>query len=98
MAIVGLVPRLRDRIECMRVKPLLQAYLDGELDRQSTGLVGRHLEACRRCGLAADAYRELHEALRASAPDPDPAVVRRLQAFVEELAGDDGAQRDDQGR
>jgi anti-sigma factor RsiW len=88
----GILQGMRDRIECMRVKPLLQPFLDGALDEAERELVARHLEACRRCGLAASTYRALKERLHGLGATADPETVARLEEFVDELAGvdDDG--------
>jgi hypothetical protein len=88
---VGILPGVRDRIECMRVKPLLQAFLDGELDEAQRSLVARHLEACRRCGLAASTYRSLKQRLAGLGAPADPDAVARLEAFVDGLGDADEA-------
>ncbi len=83
-----LLARLRDRAECMRVKPLLQSYLDGELTEQQAVRVSRHVDACRRCGLAAETLRDIKGAVSRLGQPPDRAAIARLRAFVDEL-GDD---------
>jgi anti-sigma factor RsiW len=80
---------MRDRIECMRVKPLLQPFLDGALIDDERALVARHLEACRRCGLAASTYRALKARLHALGGPHDPETVTRLESFVDGLAQSD---------
>jgi anti-sigma factor RsiW len=85
---VGLVQGVRDRIECMRVKSLLQPFLDGVLDDEERERVARHLDACRRCGLAASTYRSLKERLRGLGEPADPDAVTRLVAFVDSLGED----------
>jgi anti-sigma factor RsiW len=87
---VGIVQDLRDRIECMRVKPLLQAWLDGELDDAQRARVAEHVEACRRCGLAASTYRSLKARLRGLGQPADRDAVARLEAFVDHLGGQSG--------
>ena len=61
---VSIVQSVRDRIECMRIRPLLQAFVDGALDDEQRRRVAAHLEACRRCGLETSTYRSLKERLR----------------------------------
>jgi anti-sigma factor RsiW len=89
---VGIVQSVRDRIECMRIRPLLQPWLDGQLDDAQRARVAAHVEACRRCGLAASTYRSLKERLRDLGQPADPEAVARLEAFIADLAAeeDDG--------
>lgn len=76
----------RGDVRCKEVGRLLQSYLDGEVDELRARQVSRHLEDCRRCGLAAETYVEIKQALRRSAgPVPDEAL-NRLRAFGEQLA------------
>ena len=78
--------RMTDLIECMRVGRLLQSYLDGELDdEQGAAMVARHLEACRRCGLAADSIEELKTRTARLRRDPDPEQVQRIERVIDEL-------------
>lgn len=78
--------RITDLVECLRVRRLLPAYLDGELgDQDGAALVVRHLQACRRCGLAADSIQVLKDRLARFRSDPDPAQVRRIERLIEEL-------------
>lgn len=86
---VQIVQAMRDRIECMRVRPLLQPFLDGELDEARQARLVAHLEACRRCGLAATTYRALTERLQGFAKPADPDTVARLSDFVDQLDSDD---------
>ena len=87
--------RLKDVVECMRVGPLLQSYLDGELDDdQGAAMVARHLEACRRCGLAADSIETLKSHTARLRQDPTPQQVERIEHVIDELtertSGTDG--------
>jgi anti-sigma factor RsiW len=90
---LGMVQRERDRLECRRVRPLLQTFLDGELDASQRQRVARHLAACRRCGLGAATYATLIDRLHGVAQPAHPDALARLEAFVERLASRDG--RDD---
>jgi anti-sigma factor RsiW len=83
---VDILQRVRDRIECMRVRPLLQAFLDGELDDARRQRVARHLEACRRCGLEASTYTSLIRRLNGFGESADADAVARLTEFVDHLA------------
>lgn len=87
---VDILQRARDRIECMRVSPLLQSFLDGELDALQRERVAAHLEACRRCGLAASTYESLKRRLGGFGQPADPDAVARLQRFVDHLADEPG--------
>jgi anti-sigma factor RsiW len=84
---VGILHSVRDRMECMRVRPLLQPYLDGELDHAERQRFAAHLEGCRRCGLATSTYRTLKDRLRGLSEPAHPHVVARLEAFVDGLGG-----------
>jgi anti-sigma factor RsiW len=90
---VGFVQSVRDSIECMRIRPLLQPFLDGALDDEQGKRVARHLEACRRCGLESSTYRTLKQHLRALARPAEPEAVARLEAFIDDL----GAEPDEAG-
>lgn len=85
------------RMNCLRVARVLQSYLDGETDEVTARRVAAHLEDCRRCGLEASVYREIHQAL-ARRSEPDTGAMARLHAFGRSLlvegqaAGDDGTQ------
>jgi anti-sigma factor RsiW len=81
---------MRDLAECMRVKPLLQAYLDGELAEEDARRVSRHLDACRRCGLAAETFRDIKAAVSRLGDEPDRDAVGRLVRFAEELPKEEG--------
>ncbi|MBW3605120.1 MAG: zf-HC2 domain-containing protein [Actinobacteria bacterium] len=95
---IDFVNRVRDRIECMRVRPLLQSFLDGELDKPQRQRVAAHLEACRRCGLAASTYESLKRRLGRFGQPADPDAVARLTDFVDRLAdAPDGDGRDGTG-
>lgn len=80
-----LLAQLRDMMECKRVKPLLQSYLDGHISEQDAVRVSTHLDACRRCGLAAETFRQIKAGLSRLADEPDRDAVQRLQRFVEGL-------------
>ena len=69
---------------CAEVIRVLQAYLDGETDEATARRVVAHLDDCRDCGLEADVYREIKEAL-ARQERPDARAVARLRGFGESL-------------
>ena len=75
-----------DVASCREVARALQSYLDGEVDELTARRVGRHLERCRRCGLEAQTYAEIKQALSRRGPGVvDPAAVERLRAFGDQL-------------
>lgn len=82
----AIVSRIRDYLECMRVRPLLQSYLDGELaDEQGAAVVARHLEACRRCGMAADSIKAVKGYAARLRQDPTPEQIARVEQVIDEL-------------
>ncbi|MEU9069841.1 zf-HC2 domain-containing protein [Streptomyces sp. NPDC048109] len=81
-------------MNCLQVGRLLQSYLDGETDEVTARRVAKHLEDCRRCGLEASVYQEIHNALARRA-EPDGRAVERLQAFGASLLSDPPAGDDD---
>ena len=76
------------RARCAEVARWLQPYLDGEMDARTLRLVGAHLETCRRCGLEAETYRVLKQALLRRI-DPPPEPVARLRSFADRLTAGD---------
>ncbi|AYV26444.1 anti-sigma factor family protein [Streptomyces avidinii] len=81
------------RMNCIQVARVLQSYLDGESDEVTARRVAAHLEDCRRCGLEASVYREIHHALARRA-EPDSDAVARLRQFGQSLLGEEGGSPD----
>ena len=74
---------------CIEIGRQIQTYLDDGLDPATAAKVSSHLPACRRCGLTADDYRRLKQALaETSAPMPTEPL-QRLQALAADLASGD---------
>jgi len=71
---------------CREVHRVLQSYLDGQVDEFTAHRVAAHLDACRACGLEADVYRELKQALARRANHVDETVIERLREFGREIA------------
>ncbi|GAB3394249.1 anti-sigma factor family protein [Amycolatopsis echigonensis] len=71
-------------VRCLRVMRLLQSYLDGEVTDATAARIAEHLEECRRCGLQADTYLAIKNALAHRQP-PTTDAVDRLRAFGEAL-------------
>lgn len=82
---MNLLERLRNP-DCARVRKVLQAFLDGELDERHAGMVAAHLEHCERCGIEADVYQQVKTELRQLRADPDPAAMRRLRQFAADIS------------
>jgi len=73
-------------VDCVAVGKVLQHYLDGAADAETTTLVAAHLDDCLRCGLEADTYRRIKAALAKHRQPPPPGSVQRLREFGLHLA------------
>lgn len=84
----GWMRRLRPGQEatCAEVAEVLQSYLDGHVDDLTARRVRRHLEHCRRCGLEAETYEAIKDALARRGHDVDAQSLDRLRAFGQRLA------------
>ena len=88
--------KIAEMMECRHVGRVLQTYLDGQTDERTTRQVALHLDACRRCGFEASAYRELKTSLRRHGTPIDEITLTRLRTFANSLvteppaAGPDG--------
>jgi len=86
---LGRWPSVRsgDALSCPEVGRLLQRFLDDELsDDAEIEALSEHLDECRRCGLEADTYQKIKDAL-ASRREPVPQdSVDRLREFGQHLA------------
>jgi len=71
---------------CAEVAEVLQSYLDGQVDDLTAQRVQRHLEHCRRCGLEADTYEAIKDAVGRRAPQVGPDALERLRRFGQRLA------------
>lgn len=78
-----------DEASCGEVARHLQAFVDGETDDRQARRIGKHLEACRRCGLEERTYREIKSALGRQGAPVDPSAVQRLEAFGASLLAED---------
>ncbi|MEE4592047.1 zf-HC2 domain-containing protein [Streptomyces sp. DSM 41524] len=70
---------------CPLGAPMLQSYLDGELDAPAAARVRAHVAECHRCARELAVYQRISEALAARATI-DEAVLDRLRDFAESLA------------
>jgi anti-sigma factor RsiW len=80
---------LLDMARCLRVSRALQRYLDGQTTGTTTTRIAEHLEQCRRCGLQAETYRAIKQALRNGPDTVDPDALERLRDFTATLASRD---------
>lgn len=87
---MAIFDRIKDRTECRRIRPLLQPFLDGELDRAQREQVASHLDACARCGLSEETYRSIKGRLHRLGLPPDEDTIARLEVFVEQLSQSEG--------
>jgi predicted anti-sigma-YlaC factor YlaD len=78
-------------LSCATTRPLLSAYLDGDLDRAAAAAVAAHIDGCAECqGMLAD-LRKLAEAARGLGPVAPPAhswqaIARRTRVEDDLLA------------
>ena len=77
--------KIRRPMDCSQVAEVLQTYLDGEIDDVTAARISRHLEACRRCGMELQAYREIKQALASHRQRSDLEALSRLRAFSHQL-------------
>ena len=76
-----------EQLPCSEVGRSLQRFLDGELpDEVEAEALAVHLEECRRCGLEADVYRRIKDAIEHRRPEVPEESVRRLREFGQRLA------------
>jgi anti-sigma factor RsiW len=55
-------------MQCEEVRPLLDAYLDGEVAEAERSLLRDHVECCAECGPEAAALERLRDGIRRAAP------------------------------
>lgn len=80
------IRRHESEAKCKEVARVLQRYLDGHVDDVTARRVARHLEHCRRCGLEAQTYEAIKDAVGRRSRHLDRDALDRLRAFGERLA------------
>ncbi len=55
-------------MQCDEVRPLLDAYVDGEVDAAQRALLRQHIAGCAECGPEMAALERLRDGIRSSAP------------------------------
>jgi anti-sigma factor RsiW len=86
---LGRWPAVRpgDTLTCPEVGRLLQSFLDDELtDDDEIEALARHLDDCKRCGLEAETYQKIKDALASRRTPVPQESVDRLREFGEHLA------------
>lgn len=71
--------------ECPVGAPMLQAYLDGELDAPDAGRVRAHVAECHACARELSLYQRITSEL-ASRGVTDEAALARLKEFAASIA------------
>ena len=85
---LGRWPSVRpgDTLSCPEVGRLLQRFLDDELaDEAEITALSEHLEDCKRCGLEAETYQKIKDALASRRTPVPQESVDRLREFGERL-------------
>jgi anti-sigma factor RsiW len=72
-------------MNCEAAKPLLESYLDGELDRTAIDGIETHLSTCAACRAELAALEELRGALRALPRQRAPSELRARLAAIGDL-------------
>ena len=79
---------------CERVNRVIQTYVDGECDVDTSRAVAAHIERCWGCDDEAASFRALKARLRRQRGSPaDPEAVVRLYAFTALLSRRAAARR-----
>lgn len=81
-------PEIRpgEQLTCPEVGRLVQRYLDGELESQAEiDALAAHLDDCRRCGLEAETYQKIKDALGTRTVEVPQDSVDRLREFGRSL-------------
>lgn len=66
-------------MDCASARELLSAYFDGELPRQSTDDIDKHLESCDECQREIDQYRKLSQLTAQLKTITGPSQFAQLQ-------------------
>jgi len=72
-------------MKCEAARPLLESYLDGELDRAAVDELESHLSTCAACRAELAALERLRTTLRAAPRHRAPADLRRRLAQAGDL-------------
>ena len=74
--------RTGEKLSCTEVGLLVQRYLDGELESEAEiDALAAHLGECRRCGVEAETYQKIKDALGDRSVEAPQDSVDRLRQF-----------------
>jgi anti-sigma factor RsiW len=76
-------------MNCNEARPLLEAYLDGELDLVHSLAIEQHVASCPNCRRAREQYEVLRESIRTGVPRmaAPPELVGRLREALRRETG-----------
>ena len=76
-------------MNCDETRPLLEAYLDDELDLVHSLAIEQHVESCADCSRRRDELKSLHDLLRAKLPRPaaPPELRDRVRSALRRESG-----------
>ena len=76
-------------MNCKRIRPMLSAYADGELDATQHAEIQAHLQDCPDCASVLESYHSLGRDIRDLPPVPVPARMR--EEFSRRLSRERGS-------
>lgn len=77
--------RRKPTVDCREVGRVLQSYLDDNVEPGFAGKIASHLDECKKCGLEADTFTRIKDALENKRPEIDNDAIERLQSFGNRL-------------
>ncbi len=77
--------RKKGGLSCEEVMEVLQSYLDGETDAETTRKVIEHNADCANCELESKVYQDIKSSLARRTEPVDPTVMATLQNFSDRL-------------
>lgn len=76
----------KNLLSCEQVAMVMQQYLDSELAADEVPKVLAHLEMCKDCGLEAELYTKIKDALVLHRVTPSEASMSGVRALAEQLS------------
>jgi len=81
--------------ECVRMKELLSAYADNELDKKEMTEVSEHLAGCDSCSIKLKTLNEIRKILKSKKViSPPPFLENHIMTAVKELSFQQGLPRE----
>jgi hypothetical protein len=72
-------------MECSQIRKLLSEYMDGMLDKETTGVVEKHLETCKDCREELASLRAISEELGSlEAVEPPADFLKKVHERIEQ--------------